>query len=268
MLRAGSVPYLVGRPLDAGLESLPGIELERCVPAELARRLGARTLDIALVSSIELFRQPGARYLDGIAVAGAGRVDSVQVFLRKDISAVRRIALDPASRAAATLVRVLLADREGGPPEYLEVPAGADPREADADAWLRIGDPALREAWLEGLPSFNPSEAWAKATALPFVFATWLVRAGVEPGDALAHFLASARHGQARIQELAAEGALALDLPKARLEHYLGEQCLYAPGKKMAEALRLFGQRASALGLCADQRPSAISASGGSRCRA
>ncbi|MFT5150919.1 MAG: hypothetical protein ACI841_000903, partial [Planctomycetota bacterium] len=34
-LRVGSVPYLVGRPLDLGLEREPGIEFMRAVPARL-----------------------------------------------------------------------------------------------------------------------------------------------------------------------------------------------------------------------------------------
>ena len=81
-LRVGSVPYLVGRPLDLGLEREPGIRYERRVPAELVEGLRRGELDAALVSSIELFRAPGYRYLAPFAVSGAGPVGSVQVFLR------------------------------------------------------------------------------------------------------------------------------------------------------------------------------------------
>ena len=122
-LRVGSVPYLVGRPLDQGLDEEPGIELRRAVPAKLVQGLREGSLDVALVSSIELFRQPGCRYLDQLAVAGRGAVGSVQLFLRQPLHEVRRIALDPASRAAATLVRTLL-DESVGSQLVADVPVG------------------------------------------------------------------------------------------------------------------------------------------------
>ena len=87
------------------------------------RALRKGELDVALVSSIELFRRPGYRYLDGLAVSGEGSVASVQVFLKKPIEFVRTVALDPSSEAAATLVRVLFS---GGTPErrFVEVASG------------------------------------------------------------------------------------------------------------------------------------------------
>ena len=97
-LRVASVPYLVGRPVDEGLAREPGIEFTRAVPARLARGLRDGSLDVALVSSIELFRIPGASYLDGPCIAGEGRVSSVQVFLRRPLAEVRTVALDPEAR--------------------------------------------------------------------------------------------------------------------------------------------------------------------------
>ena len=98
-LRVGSVPYLVGRPLDDGLERESGIECSRRVPSELVEGLRSGALDVALVSSIELFRQPGYRYLDVLAIAGRGHVGSVQLFLRRPLAQVRTIALEPAPAA-------------------------------------------------------------------------------------------------------------------------------------------------------------------------
>ena len=258
-LRVGSVPYLVGRPLDLGLEREGGIELVRRVPAELVAGLRAGDVDVALVSSIELFRQPGYRWLAGLAVAGAGSVGSVQVFLRRPLAEVRTLALDPASRTAAALVQVLLAD-PGPAPRCVEVAAGDDPRAAAADAWLRIGDPALREHLSEpDLPVFNPSQAWAERTGLPFPFAVWIVRPGVElaPGEVEA-FARSRAHGLARLDELAGAASRAWRLPLAACRKYLCEECRYEPGPALAPALRAFRDRAAALGLCRadlDPRP-------------
>ena len=250
-LRVGSVPYLVGRPLDHGLGNEPGITLEHDVPARLIERLRGGEIDVALVSSIELFRQNGYRYLDGLGVAGNGYVGSVQVFLRKPIQDVQTIAMDPASRAAAALTRSLLFDREGGPPEFLEVPMGADPRETEgADAWLRIGDPALRETLTIDAPAWNPSEEWRARTGMPFVFAAWIVRKGVDIEPHLSAFIRARESGRAAIPDLAKEAAAAWGLPEAQCYSYLSEECSYDPGAAMGPSLREFQRRAFLAGLC------------------
>ncbi len=250
-LRVGTVPFLVARPLDCGLGDEPGIELAPDVPARLVERVRAGELDVALVSSIELFRQPGYRYLDGLAVAGHDFVASVQVFLRKPLAEVATLALDPASRAAATLVRTMLAQREGGPPEYLECDVSEDPRKLDADAWLRIGDLALREH-LEpnARPVFNPSRAWREATGLPFVFATWIVRPGVDLEPYLDAFKSARERGEARRAEYAQQASEQWKLPLEACRRYLLDECVYQPGPAMHAALREFQKRAATIDLC------------------
>lgn len=250
-LRVGSVPYLVGRPLDKGLGGEPGISLEHDVPARLIERLRSGDLDVALVSSIELFRGEGYRYLDGIGVAGDGYVGSVQVFLRTSIQDAERLAMDPASRAAAALTKSLLFERRGGPPEYVEVPLGEDPAaREDTDGWLRIGDQALRETLTLDTPAWNPSEEWRRRTGLPFVFAAWIVRGGVEIAPHLDAFRRARASGRLAVDELAHEAAAAWSLPAAKCRTYLAEECRYDPAEDMGPALREFQKRAARAGLC------------------
>lgn len=241
------MPYLVGRPLDEGLAAEPGIEFSRAVPARLARGLADGSLDVALVSSIELFRLPGASFLDGPCIAGEGRVSSVQVFLRKPVHAVRSLALDPASRTSVVLSQIVW---PGERPELVEVAEGSDPRAAPADAWLRIGDAALREHLALGSPPvFNPSEAWRERTGLPFVFALWVARAGVDLAPWGAAFARSRALGAARMEALAREAAAAWRVPERATHHYLFEECLYEPGARLVPALHAFRDAAAALGL-------------------
>jgi chorismate dehydratase len=260
-LRVGSVPYLVGRPLDDGLERESGIEYSRRVPAELVEGLRSGALDVALVSSIELFREEGYRYLAGLAIAGRGAVGSVQLFLRKPLGDVRTIALDPASRTAAALLQVLLAGRAV---RFEECARGVDPRNTAADAWLRIGDAALRESLAaDAPPVFNPSGEWCARTRLPFVFAAWIVRPGVElaPGQIAAFARARAR-GKARVAEFARAAAAQWQLAEADCLHYLCEECVYELGPaEMQRALTAFRDGAAPLGLArAELAPQAIAA--------
>lgn len=257
-LRVGSVPYLVGRPLDLGLGDEPGIELSHGVPAVLVEQLREGELDVAMVSSIELFRRPGYGYLDGLAVSGRGFVASVQLFLRKSVEQARSIAFDPASRTARTLVRVLLDERENGAPEFIEVPRGVDPRSVTADGWLRIGDAALREHHLESLAYFNPSEEWVRRTELPFVFAPWIVGPGVDVEPHLPAFARARARGAEAAPALAAEAADAWGLPPETCREYLLRECAYELGDEMEPSLRTFRDRAAALDLCRgdlDPRP-------------
>jgi chorismate dehydratase len=258
-LRVGSVPYLVGRPLDSGLGDEPGIELAYDVPAQLIERLRAGELDVALVSTIELFRRPGYRYLDGLAVAGRGPVGSVQVFLRKPVEEIESVALDPASRTARTLVQVLLAEREQGAPEFIEVAPGDDPRTAKADAWLRIGDAALREALDPAAREvFNPSYIWTQRTGLPFAFAAWIVAPGAPVEEHLSAFVRARAAGMARTEALARDASVEWQLSEEACLHYLAEECLYDLGSELTPAISAFQARAAALGLCQaelDPRP-------------
>ena len=254
-LRVGSVPYLVARPINFGLEREPGLELVRDVPARLIERLRDGRLDVALVSSIELFRQPGYSFLAGPAVAGRGYVASVQVFLRREVGELGQVVLDPSSRTAQALTRVVLAGREPGV-SFTEVPLGSDPRSAaerlDAGGWLRIGDRALIEV-LEGRSArtFNPSRAWAEDTGLPFVFALWIVRPGCQlTREQIEAFLRARSRGKVAIEALALEASNTWGLPLEPCRKYLIEECLYEPREALGPALIEFRDRAARLGLC------------------
>ncbi len=255
-LRVGAVPYLVGRPLVAGLGDEPGLELSFSVPARLVEGLRRAELDVALVSSIELFRRPGYGYLAGSAIAGSGFVASVQVFLNKPLDLVQSLALDPASRTAQALAQIMLTRRAAGqnrrPPRAFEASSGSA-EAAGADAWLSIGDPALVRTLSAGAPpSFNPSQAWSEAFALPFVFAAWVVREGVELSPAQIRAFARARErgsSSAALEQLATQAAATWNLPLDACRRYLREECRYDPGSDFAPALRRFRDEAARLGL-------------------
>lgn len=248
MLRVGSVPYLVGRPLDSGMEEEPSIEFRREVPAALVEGLRTGRLDVALVSSIELFRRPGYGYLEELAVAGRGHVSSVQVFLRRAVEQVRRIALDPSSRTAAALTRSLWPRAGTDPgPEFTAVAPGKDPRDEDADAWLRIGDRALQETLEEPpWPVFNPSGVFAERTGLPFMFALWIVRPGVDVRPFVEVFTRARERGRREARAWVRRESEALELPVPFLERYLDEECFFEPGDALAPSLHAFRDLASA----------------------
>ena len=99
--------------LDHGLGDEPGIQLHHAVPARLIEQLRAGEIDVAMVSSIELFRTPGYRYIGRHVAAGESYVGSVQVF-SGGRSRRCSIAMDPSGHARPRpLTRTLLQDRKG-----------------------------------------------------------------------------------------------------------------------------------------------------------
>jgi chorismate dehydratase len=172
--RVGSVGYLNTVPLTRGLEE----EVLYTTPAKLAEMLRRDELDAALVSVVEVLFNDRYDILDGIAIASLGEVKSVLLAHRRPIEQVREVFCDTASLTSVELVRVLLAER-GLKPEFKALPSydfAALP-----DYALLIGDRALdlllgpheHEIWDLGA-------AWYELTKLPFVYAIWALRRGVE----------------------------------------------------------------------------------------
>jgi predicted solute-binding protein len=170
----GSVPYLNAAPLVRGIED----QVLRVVPSELARMLAADELDAALVSLAEVVLRDRYDVLDGIGVCSLGEVQSVLLLHRRPLEEIREVYCDPASISGFNLMRVLLAER-GVKPEFK--PLSHDEAAPLPDNVLLIGDRALN--YFTGPHTheiFDLGAAWFELTNLPFTFAVWALRRGVE----------------------------------------------------------------------------------------
>jgi chorismate dehydratase len=172
--RVGSVSYLNAVPLTRGLEE----EVIFTTPARLAELLRQDELDAGLVSVVEVLFSDRYDILDGIAIASLGEVKSVLLAHRRPLEEAQEIFCDTASLTSIELARVLLGER-GIRPEFKAL-ASYDFASLP-DYALLIGDRALdlllgphkHQIWDLG-------EAWLDLTKLPFVYAVWALRRGVE----------------------------------------------------------------------------------------
>ncbi len=172
--RVGSVNYLNAAPLVRGIES----EILLATPSKLAELLQKDELDAGLVSLTEVLFHDRYDVLDGIAIASLGEVQSVLLAHRQPIEEAKEIFCDTASLTSVNLLRVLLAER-GVKPEFKALPDYASA--ARLDYVLLIGDPALD--FLRGPHEHDILDlgaAWLELTGLPFVYAVWALRRGVE----------------------------------------------------------------------------------------
>ena len=252
-IRVGAVSYLNAKPLYYRLtEYAPEVSLEMDVPSRLAERLAAGTLDVALIPSVEYLRGAAAGYeiLPGFAIAAHGAVRSVKLFSRVPFGRIERLALDAGSRTSQALARIWLEAAHGVRPRRVEqLPLGVPIEESTADAVLLIGDRAM-VARPEGFAGVvDLSEAWNQLTGLPFVFALWVARPGVDLGslpDALAR---SRDQGLAHARDLAAENGPRLGLDVATCYDYLTSVLSYDLGEPELAGLRRFAEMAARLGL-------------------
>ena len=250
VIRIGAVNYLNTKPLICDLDELaPQAELVLDLPSRLADRLVAADLDVALIPVVEYFRAGGYSVIPDISIATRGPVLSVTLFSRVPWAEVRRVALDEGSRTSAALTQVLLRRRYGVRAELLPLPIDRDAEDVDADAVLLIGDRAMRAC----LPGFNHAydlgQEWFDWTGLPFVFAFWAVRPGVDLNGVDQALSEAKRRGIARAGRIAAREAGPLGLDAGFCRRYLSTILHFDLGPRELAGLRHFHALACDLGL-------------------
>lgn len=257
----GAVSYLNSKPLVEGLaDSLTSGDLTLDFPSRLADGLAAGALDVALIPSIEYFRQ-GAEIpleiLSDACVAAHGPVLSVKLYTRKPWAEIKTLALDEGSRTSATLARILLAERFGVTPRVQPWPlTRVDTEGCTADAILLIGDRAILPPAEQFLDTWDLGEEWKNWTGLPFVFAMWVARRGVPNRTELQELLEQARdRGEARLLDIAHREAPLLGLEEGLTYRYLSQNLAYHLNSPERAGLRLFCQLARQLHLVPANAP-------------
>jgi len=255
-LRVGIVNFLNSKPLAWGF--LKGHHADLFAPtyhppAMVARLLGQGALDIGLIPSVEVQRIPGLKILPDLCVASTHEVKSVILVSRGPLEQVKRVALDQNSRTSVALLRILLQER-GIHPEYLHERPDPERMLSEADAALLIGDPALKVE-RDRYQVIDLAAEWNALTGLPFVFAVWAVRAGVDLPDLAFYFKSSLRYGLSSVDTLSREAAAELGLDSADVRSYLTENLHYFLRQEELAGLEEFYRRAHAHGLILEPRP-------------
>jgi len=237
--RVGSVRYLNAVPLTRGLED----EIHFDVPSKLAAMLQRGELDAALVSVTEVLFNDRYDVLDGVAIASLGEVKSVLLAHRKPIEEAKEIFCDTASLTSVNLLKVLLAER-GLKPEFKPLENYATAHEKDFV--LLIGDPALDFLFSpHDHEIFDLGAAWFEMTKLPFVYAVWALRRGIELSTLRSQLIAAKAFGLDTLPHIIRSRT---EYTAEFREDYLGWHIHYHLGadekrglKKFAELLRKHG---------------------------
>jgi chorismate dehydratase len=118
-----------------------------------------------------------------------------------------------------------------------------------ADAVLLIGDRAMRAA-LPGFPySYDLGQEWHEWTGLPFVYAVWAVRPGVDLGRVADALQEAKQRGCERVAQIAYFEAKNLELDAAFCRRYLTNIIRVDLGEAELRGLRRYYEAATEIGL-------------------
>lgn len=249
-MRIGAVSYLNTKPLIWGLQDLlPEATLVLDLPSRLADRLATGELDVALAPSIELALHPEWTIISSACIGSRGPVLSVKLMFRKPPGSVETLALDEGSRTSCALAQILLDEQYGVRPRLISLPMGAAVDQVDADAVLVIGDRAIRAAAGEWAEIWDLGDRWRQWAKLPFVFAMWAARPGVDLLEVEDALNGARDAGCEHIDAIADEESRALNLPRELVATYLRDHLNFHFDTAEQRGLVRFFDRAATLGL-------------------
>lgn len=250
--RAGAPGDLVAAPLLSGLEAPPvseRLELSIAPPLELARRLDAGELELALLPSGEIARRGAAvQVVPGLAVASEGPAGA-RLHLRVPLDQVTRIVSTAPGHAAELLAATLFA--ASGRAVAVEPWTGSLEGALVAHgAVLVAGDDALRWSPPGGRREpqvLDLGAAWTDLTGLPMVWWAWAARPGAIGRETYALLHAARTRGRRELEAIAARGpgrGIASESARAALNG-----ALYRLGRRQLAGWKAFGRAAFEHGL-------------------
>lgn len=249
-IRIGAVSYLNTKPLVEGLAELaPEAEISFDLPSRLAASLAENRLDIALIPSIEYLRDPSWTIVSDACIGCRGPVLSVKLLTRKPFDQIETLALDEGSRTSAALAQILLFERFSVRPKLESLPIGDGVNDTSADAVLLIGDRAIHSPEGDFIDEWDLGDRWCRWAELPFVFAMWVARAGVDVSQVEAALAKARDRGVANLPQIAQRHADEVQLSPESCLSYLRDNLYFHFGARQRQALELYYRRAAVIGL-------------------
>jgi chorismate dehydratase len=250
-LRIASVSYLNARPLIYGLERDGNRELLLDVPARLIDLLRDDRADVALLPVIDYQRMDDLCIVPSGGIGCHGETLTVRIFSQTPIEQIRTLACDTESHTSVALAKIVLAERYGIRPEFVDLSTNPSP----TSARLLIGDKVVCEEPAGFEHQLDLGAAWKNMTGLPFVFAAWMTRVGTNLGDLPEQLERAKRDGLAHVDELIERFAIPRGWPAEMALQYLTAYLKYDINEPQFQAIRLFHELAKKHGIISELKP-------------
>lgn len=267
-LRIAAIRFLNPAPLMWDFDHPPlavplatRYDIESMMPAQCAERLIHGTADLGLVPMTAFARNHSLRMVPGCVIASKGDIRSLLLIFRasRGLNTIRSIAADTSSRATRAYVQLMAQRFWKISAVFVPHPPDLDAMLAACDAALLIGDPALlaledrdarQERTGEELVYLDLGAEWRRLTGLAWISALWgvreeAIRSSAEHGQLIDDLVGSRDAGLAHIDDLAAEWAMHINVPRGTILAYLSRNIHYVLDEDCLEGLRRFYEMAA-----------------------
>ena len=234
-MRLGSISFINSLPVDLGLISgqVPTeAKIFSAAPTTLNQKVLDGDIDISPVSALWYAEhQDKFLLLPDLSISSESGVESVLLFSQFPLKKMkgRQIAITGQGRTTPALLEIICRSRYGFRPDFKMASPETQDIPEDASAILLIGDSALtakEKLKRPGIYVTDLAEEWKEWTALPFVFAVWVVRKDVflaQPKKVLElheALLRSKQWGAKNLGEILKVAEKKTSLPRNVLERY------------------------------------------------
>jgi chorismate dehydratase len=237
LVRLGGVSFLNAKPLLYGLEAhSQTLSVSLDVPSRLIDGLRSGAFDVALLPVIDYQKMEGLNIVPSGGIGCNGPTLTVRIFSRVPIERIEALACDPDSHTSVALAQIILAERWGIHPRLVAP--------GSAQAQLLIGDKVVCEEPAGMEYQLDLGQAWKELTDMPFVFAVWSARAGIELGSLPQRLEEAKQNGLAHLDQIIARDAVPRGWPAKLAGQYLGENLKFDVGPAQLAAITRFHELA------------------------
>lgn len=247
-LRVGSVSFLNAKPLIHGLDEAEDVELSLAVPSRLLEGLRSGAMDVALLPVIDYQAMEGLRIVPSGGIGSDGETLTVRIFSKVPLERIARLACDTDSHTSVALARVIFAERYGRVPELVD---WEHDQACPCEARLLIGDKVVCEEPVGFAHQMDLGQLWKELTGLPFLFAVWTARGGVDLRDLPQRLEQAKRAGLAAVNQIVGQCAVPRGWPVELALQYLTVNLKFDVGAVQLEAIRRFHELAARHGIIA-----------------
>lgn len=240
MVRISVVSYLNSKPFIYGLRNsglITEIELSEDIPSICAEKMITGKADIGLVPVAILPLLKDCDVISNYCIGSDGAVNSVLLLSEVPLNEIQTVLLDYQSRTSVLLTKVLSNKFWKISPKWETTTNSFEKQIKQNTAGVVIGDRALKMK-SNFKYAYDLSAEWKKYTGLPFVFACWAGKKGLDKQFNL-NFNEAIKSGINKINIVAKE---------EKSEHFTEEEILayltdnidYNFNDSKKEALKLF----------------------------
>lgn len=143
---------------------------------ENANKLREGELELSLISSMDYaLKKETWQIVPSICVSASHSIKHAQLFFKKGLSDIRKIAVDKKAASEAILLKIMMREKFTMSPEYIEMEPNLDEMFSQADSALIVGESGLNY-YKTHRSRIDLNEEWLDLTGLPFVYAFWAGR--------------------------------------------------------------------------------------------